>query len=93
MKTYNPIEMYKEDRDFVVKDLYNVLKHGDAEHSAWLYDAIYAYFHDQPVPPVRGSGNKEAVINTLKSRIVELESQINDFYWKSRENATTSIFD
>lgn len=78
--------MTDKDKDYYSKSLYEALKHGDAEHSAWLYDAIYAYFHDQPVPPVKGGSKKEA-------RVIELESLISDLYWKTRENAITPIFD
>lgn len=64
--------MTPEDKLFHTKALYEALKHGDTDHSAWLYDAIYAYFHDQVIPPVRGSGNKEALIADLMARLNEL---------------------
>jgi hypothetical protein len=72
-KTRN--NMTANDRDALTKGLYEALKHGDAEHSAWLYDAIYAYLHDQVVPPVRGSGNKEARIQELEAEIFRLKAK------------------
>src|SRR5262245_37177452 len=47
--------------------LFETIKHGDAEHQAWLQEAIDAHFVGKQVPPPSGSSNKE-------KRIAELEA-------------------
>ena len=34
--------------------LFNAIKHGDAEHQAWLKQALENYFEGLPMPPVQG---------------------------------------
>jgi hypothetical protein len=41
-----------------VAALFDAIKHGDAEHQAWLKDAVVAHFAGQPVPPPRGKNKK-----------------------------------
>jgi hypothetical protein len=36
-----------------VAALFDAIKHGDAEHQAWLKNAIVAHFAGEPVPPPR----------------------------------------
>ena len=43
--------------------------HGDDEHKEWLLEAAREFVAGRPVPPARGSGNKEA-------RIAELEREV-----------------
>lgn len=33
--------------------LFDAIKHGDAEHQAWLREAIRNHFDGKPIPPVR----------------------------------------
>lgn len=49
--------------------LWQAIQHGDAEHRAWLNEAISAHFAGQPIPTPRGSGNKEAVITSLQAEL------------------------
>lgn len=37
-------------------ELFDFLRHGDDEHQGWLKEAIEAFFHHRPRPPVRGTG-------------------------------------
>jgi len=41
-----------------VAALYDALKHGDADHKAWLKEALAAHFASQPVPPPRSKNKK-----------------------------------
>lgn len=71
--------MTESDKKFHTASLYDALQHGDSEHCAWLYDAIYAYFHDQVIPPVRGGGRKEAEIAELRLKVEELLDQLQAY--------------
>lgn len=52
-----------------VSSLFSAIQHGDDEHRAWLKEAIEKHFAGVAVPPVRGSGTKEA----LRARVAVLE--------------------
>jgi len=58
-----------------VQRLYDALKHGDQEHKDWLRSAILAYYEGSPIPPVNGSGNKEARIKELECEIYRLKAR------------------
>lgn len=53
----------------LIDGLHSFLEHGDLDHSAWLHEAIHAYFFALPKPPVRGSGNKEALIAKMQAEL------------------------
>src|SRR3712207_4499958 len=42
-----------------VREFAQAALHGDDEHRAWLMEAAEAFVAGKPVPPARGSGNKE----------------------------------
>ncbi len=52
--------------------LFDAIKHGDAEHQAWLKQAIEDHFSGRPVEPPKGKGTKEAEIERL-TRLLDLE--------------------
>ena len=54
------------------RDLFNALKHGDADHQRWLKMALYDYFAGREITPVFGHSNKDLKIMELEARIEEL---------------------
>ena len=58
-----------------VINLHGSLAHGDADHSAWLLNAISAWASYGPIPPPIGSGNKEARIAELETQLKALEDE------------------
>lgn len=59
-----------------VYELHAAIKHGDDEHQRWLLDALLAWSEGCPVPPPRGSGNKEARIASLESELTQLRAAV-----------------
>jgi len=48
-----------------IMNLYHAIEHGNDEHRAWLKEALFAWFHAKPVPPVRGSIRERDVTHLL----------------------------
>lgn len=71
--------MTDKDKNYYTKALYAAIRHGDDDHQEWLYEAIYAFFHDQVVPPVKGLGNKEAKIKALEQIIQNRDELIQEY--------------
>ena len=60
-----------------VNSLFSAIQHGDEEHRAWLKEAIENHFAGVAVPPVRGSGTKEALrarVEAYREALVDLMS-------------------
>jgi len=55
------------------------IKHGDADHQAWLKEAIDAHFAGQPVPEPRGKGRKEAERDALREALAKCHDRFRHY--------------
>ena len=55
--------------------LFNAIKHGDAEHQAWLKQALENHFKGLPMPPVQGGKSSQPTqSNVLREALERIEA-------------------
>lgn len=69
-----------------IEGLYNYLKHGDQDHQDWLKESIESYYYNKPVPEIKGSGNKEKMIQDLQEKVEQLELTIQTINYQNQNS-------